>query len=88
MPTIKELDALNDEMTEWRRALHQKPEMAYHQQPIGRRYCSRGGATMKKITFLRASWAIIVALTRDKSIICWKRTSGLVCCKLRVVCRN
>ena len=32
MPTIKELDALNDEMTQWRRALHQKPEMAFEEK--------------------------------------------------------
>ena len=32
MPTIKELDALNGEMTEWRHALHQKPEMAFEEE--------------------------------------------------------
>jgi len=32
MPTIKKLDALNDEMTQWRRALHQKPEMAFEEE--------------------------------------------------------
>ena len=32
MPTIKELDALNGEMTEWRHALHQNPEMAFEEE--------------------------------------------------------
>jgi len=32
MPTIKELDALNAEMTQWRRALHQKPEIAFEEE--------------------------------------------------------
>jgi len=32
MPTIKDLDALNGEMTEWRHALHQKPEMAFEEE--------------------------------------------------------
>jgi hippurate hydrolase len=32
MPTIEELDALNAEMTQWRRALHQKPEIAFEEE--------------------------------------------------------
>ena len=32
MPTIKELDALEPVMTEWRHALHQKPEMAFEEE--------------------------------------------------------
>jgi metal-dependent amidase/aminoacylase/carboxypeptidase family protein len=32
MPTIKELDALQPTMTEWRHALHEKPEIAFEEQ--------------------------------------------------------
>ncbi len=32
MKTIKELDALSAEMTQWRRALHQKPEIAFEEE--------------------------------------------------------